>query len=136
MSDDNGRKAEEKKAQADLQKQAMDNNAAAIADDRNPDNSLITGSPLAHLFAEQVIFTCGDCHLGSAGQNNRAGDFRSAGCSACHMPYSLGGRSGSADPNVNKTEPLNPDAIHTPERSHLRSHRWCRSGRTAARVRC
>src|SRR4029078_11024187 len=70
-------------------------NAAGLADDRNPKNSVITDSPLARLFIEQVTFTCGDCHLGSAGQNNRAGDFRSSGCSACHMPYSLTGRSGS-----------------------------------------
>lgn len=98
-------------------------NAAGLADDRNPDNSVITGSPLADLFVEQVTFTCGDCHLGSAGQNNRAGDFRSSGCSACHMPYSLTGRSGSNDPNIVKTEPLDPDAIDAPERSHLKSHR-------------
>jgi hypothetical protein len=104
--------------------------AAAIADDRNADNSVVTGSPLAHLLAEQVIFTCGDCHLGSAGQNNRAGDFRSSGCSACHMPYSLGGRSGSTDPNVNKVEPLDPDAIHAPERSHLRSHKIANIAKT------
>jgi hypothetical protein len=98
-------------------------NAAGLADDRNPNNSVITDSPLARLFIEQVTFTCGDCHLGSAGQNNRAGDFRSSGCSACHMPYSLTGRSGSSDPNINKTEPLNTDAIQTPEQSHIRKHR-------------
>ena len=104
--------------------------AAAIADDRNPDNSVVTGSPLANLFMEQVVFTCGDCHLGSAGQNNRAGDYRSSGCSACHMPYSLGGRSGSSDPNVNKFEPLDPDDIDAPERAHLRSHRIANIAKT------
>jgi len=97
--------------------------AHQLADDRNPDNSVITGSPLANLFVEQVSFTCGDCHLGSAGANNRAGDFRSSGCSACHMPYSLTGRAGTNDPNVLKTEPANPDAIDEPERPHLRKHR-------------
>lgn len=96
--------------------------SAALLDDRNPDNSVITGSPLHNLMLEQVSFTCGDCHLGSAGANNRAGDFRSAGCTACHMQYSLGGRSGSSDPNVNKLEPVDPDAIQAPERSHPRSH--------------
>jgi hypothetical protein len=104
--------------------------AAAIADDRNADNSVVTGSPLAHLFSEQVVFTCGDCHLGSAGQNNRAGDFRSSGCSACHMPYSLGGKSGSRDGNIVKTEPVNPDAIQAPERPHLRSHRIANIAKT------
>ena len=96
--------------------------AAALDDDRNPDNSVITGSPLHNLFLEQVAFTCGDCHLGSAGANNRAGDFRSAGCTACHMAYSLGGKSGSSDPNINKLEPVNPDAIQAPERPHARTH--------------
>jgi len=96
--------------------------AAALSDDRNADNSLITGSPLANLYHEQIAFTCGDCHLGSAGANNRAGDFRSSGCSACHMPYSLGGRSFSSDPNVDKDEPLDPDDIDAPERAHPRSH--------------
>jgi len=96
--------------------------ASALLDDRNPDNSVISGSPLHNLFLEQVSFTCGDCHLGSAGANNRAGDYRSAGCTACHMQYSLGGRSGSSDPNVNKLEPLDPDDIDAPERSHPRKH--------------
>lgn len=89
----------------------------------NANNQVISNSPLADLFMEQVSFTCGDCHLGSSGANNRAGDFRSAGCTACHMPYSLGGRSGSRDPNVPRTEPLNPDAIDEPERPHVRGHR-------------
>jgi hypothetical protein len=96
--------------------------AAAVADDQLADGRVVTGSPLMQLYNEQISFTCGDCHLGSAGQNNRAGDFRSSGCSSCHMPYSLGGRSGSSDLNVNKLEPLNPDAIDEPERSHPRSH--------------
>lgn len=88
-----------------------------------PDNRARTGSELANLYHEQVAFTCGDCHLGSAGANNRAGDFRSSGCTACHMPYSLGGRSGSRDPNVPKDEPLDPDDIDEPERPHVRAHR-------------
>jgi hypothetical protein len=83
----------------------------------------ILGSPLANLYHEMVAFTCGDCHLGSAGANNRYGDFRSSGCTACHMPYSLDGRSGSLDLNVPKDEPANPDAINDGERSHVRAHR-------------
>jgi hypothetical protein len=96
--------------------------AAAIADDQLADGRVVTGSPLMQLYHEQISFTCGDCHLGSAGANNRAGDFRSSGCSACHMPYSLGGRSGSSDPNVNKLEPVDPDDIDEPERAHPRRH--------------
>ncbi len=82
----------------------------------------ITGSPLANLFHEQIAFTCGDCHLGSAGANNRYGDFRSSGCTSCHMPYSLDGRSTSGDPNVPTDEPRNPDQIDEPERPHVRRH--------------
>jgi hypothetical protein len=96
--------------------------AAQLLDDRNPDGSAITGSPLANLFHEQVAFTCADCHLGSAGANNRYGDFRSSGCTSCHMRYSLDGRSTSGDPNVPRTEPLNPDQIDDPERPHIRRH--------------
>jgi hypothetical protein len=97
--------------------------AAALADDRNADNSVVTGSPLANLLREQVAFTCGDCHLGSAGANNRAGDFRSSGCTACHMRSSLTGRSGSSDPNIDQLEPLDPDDIDAPERPHALTHR-------------
>jgi len=95
-----------------------------------PDGRVVSDSPLEHLFREQVAFTCGDCHLGSAGANNRAGDFRSSGCTACHMQYSLGGRSGSGDPNVIKTEPVNPDAIDEPERSHVQAHKIASYART------
>lgn len=97
--------------------------SADLADDLNADNSVITGSPLANLYHEQVAFTCGDCHLGSAGANNRYGDFRSSGCTSCHMPYSQSGRSGSKDPNIPKDEPFDVDDIDEPERAHVRSHR-------------
>lgn len=96
---------------------------AALADDVDANNRLISDSPLAHLYQEQVAFTCGDCHLGSKGANNRAGDFRSSGCTSCHMPYSLSGRSLSRDPNVRKDEPLDPDDLDPPELAHIRSHR-------------
>ncbi|MCG6937540.1 MAG: hypothetical protein LJE83_05135 [Gammaproteobacteria bacterium] len=85
-------------------------------------NQVIQDSALASLYKEQVAFTCGDCHLGSAGANNRFGDFRSSGCTACHMAYSADGRSRSTDPNVNKLEPANPDAIVAPERPHIATH--------------
>ncbi len=104
--------------------------AAQLDDDRDSENRAIAGSALANLYLEQVAFTCGDCHLGSAGANNRAGDFRSSGCTSCHMQYSLDGKSRSADPNINKTEPLNPDQIRAPERSHARTHKIAGVART------
>ncbi|WP_455366576.1 Ig-like domain-containing protein [Kaarinaea lacus] len=85
-------------------------------------NQVRANSALAALYHEQIAFTCGDCHLGSAGANNRFGDFRSSGCTACHMAYSPDGRSRSNDPNVNTEEPANPDAIAAPERPHIRMH--------------
>ena len=88
----------------------------------NADGTVVSGSPLANLFHEQIAFTCGDCHLGSAGANNRYGDFRSSGCTACHMRKSLDGRSRSGDPNIVLNEPLDPDDIDEPETSHLDRH--------------
>lgn len=85
-------------------------------------NQVRANSALASLYHEQIAFTCGDCHLGSTGANNRYGDFRSSGCTACHMAYSADGRSRSTDPNVNTQEPANPDAIAAPERPHIRMH--------------
>lgn len=85
-------------------------------------NQIKTGQPMEDLLIETVAFACGDCHLGSAGQNNRYADFRSSGCTACHMEYSYDGRSRSTDPNVPKFEPANPDQIVAPERSHIESH--------------
>jgi len=95
---------------------------ANINTQQNADGTVKSGSELAKIYHEQIAFTCGDCHLGSAGANNRYGDFRSSGCTACHMPYSLDGRSRSLDPNVNREEPVDPDQIREPERSHIRAH--------------
>jgi len=85
-------------------------------------NRVRYGSPLETLIDEQVNVTCGDCHLYSAGANNRYADFRSSGCTACHMEYSYDGKSRSGDPNVNRNEPADPDAIAAPERAHVRDH--------------
>jgi hypothetical protein len=83
---------------------------------------VIADSPLAKLYQTQISVTCGDCHAGSAGANNRYGDFRSSGCTACHMEYSPDGRSRSTDPNIDIAEPANPDAIAQGERPHTDTH--------------
>ena len=100
------------------------NNLANFLDnvDVTRPNRIQTGTPLDELWDEMVSITCGDCHLYSAGANNRYGDFRSAGCTACHMQYSLDGRSRSRDRNVNKLEPADPDNIVAPERPHIEAH--------------
>jgi hypothetical protein len=116
-----------------------------LSDDQDAEGRVITNSPLHHLFTEQVSFTCGDCHLGSAGANNRSADYRSAGCTACHMPYAITGRYGiqndplgnpltpiqvgqtyGSDPHISSlrnTEPADPDDIDDPELPHVREHR-------------
>ena len=83
---------------------------------------LRTGSKMAELMTEQVSITCGNCHLYSAGNNNRYADYRSSGCTACHMEYSFDGRSRSNDPFINTLEPANADAIAAPERPHVEAH--------------
>ncbi|HJL20546.1 MAG TPA: hypothetical protein RMH99_33120 [Sandaracinaceae bacterium LLY-WYZ-13_1] len=98
------------------------NDYVTAAGDPEGANRIIAGTPLEHTFLEAVGITCGDCHLGSAGANDRYGDFRSSGCTACHMEYSPDGRSRSTDPNVDHNEPANPDEIAAPERSHIDSH--------------
>lgn len=85
-------------------------------------NRIVDGSDLEHLVEQVIALTCGDCHLGSSGANNRYADFRSSGCSSCHMQYALDGQSNSQDPNVNRLEPANPDAIAAPERPHIDAH--------------
>jgi hypothetical protein len=82
----------------------------------------IKGSNLSRLIDEQVMITCGNCHLYSAGDNNRYADFRSSGCSACHMQYSMDGRSRSSDQNVDKDEPFDVDQIAPGERAHVSDH--------------
>lgn len=100
----------------------LNNHIINAAEDPQRPNRVRYGSPLEELIDEQVSITCGDCHQFSAGANNRYADFRSSGCTSCHMEYSYDGRSRSTDPNVNKLEPANPDAIQAPERSHIETH--------------
>ena len=85
-------------------------------------NRVRTGTNLERLIDEQVSITCGNCHLYSAGNNDRYADFRSSGCTACHMQYSMDGRSRSTDPNVYKNEPADPDDIDDGERAHISDH--------------
>ncbi len=90
--------------------------------DQLADGRVVSDSNLAKLYHEQIAFTCGDCHLGSAGANNRYGDYRSSGCTSCHMRYSLSGRSSSTDPQIRKNEPFDPNDIDAPERPHVDRH--------------
>jgi hypothetical protein len=55
-----------------------------------------------------VAKACIGCHTWSFGENRFPGDFRSSGCSACHMVYADDGLSRSADPQVDKGAPPHP----------------------------
>ena len=55
-----------------------------------------------------MVKACMRCHLNDFGENRFEGDFRSSGCSACHMPYADDGLSRSTDPTVTKEAPPHP----------------------------
>ncbi len=50
---------------------------------------------------------CLRCHVWTEGKR-RDGDYRSSGCSACHVLYAADGLSCSADPTIPKDEPGHP----------------------------
>ena len=52
--------------------------------------------------------SCPTCHLSDFGPNDAAGNFRSSGCTACHMIYAEDGRSRSRDPVITKDFPPHP----------------------------
>jgi hypothetical protein len=77
------------------------------------------------MYGETINKLCGTCHLGHNGTNDKFGNFRSAGCTACHMAYDWSGQSQSGDPMINKQEPTYPAAyaqIQYPERPHAARH--------------
>ncbi|MEM8663103.1 MAG: cytochrome C [Pseudomonadota bacterium] len=47
---------------------------------------------------------CQRCHVGVTGREKR-GDFRGAGCSSCHVPYSNEGLYEGSDPTISKEQP-------------------------------
>jgi hypothetical protein len=78
------------------------------------------------LLSTTFTIQCGDCHLYSAGQNDRYADFRSSGCTSCHFEYAADGvsRSRGYQRLWRQGEgPQDPDAIAPGERSHPRDHR-------------
>ena len=73
---------------------------------------------------------CMHCHLYSEGRavDGRVGmdgDYRGAGCAACHVSYSDDGRSRSRDPTIDKLEP-----------GHPRQHRFTTQIPTSTCTRC
>jgi hypothetical protein len=87
-----------------------------------PDGRVEPGSPLQDLVASATLFLCSDCHAGTSGGLARTGQFRSGGCTSCHMPYASDGRYTGTDLTVPPGEPADPDALVPPERPHVRVH--------------
>lgn len=52
---------------------------------------------------------CTHCHQWSYGRNDARGNFRSSGCTACHMLYNDDGVSLSSDPSAIKERPPHPE---------------------------
>ncbi len=95
-----------------------------VTEDRERDRPFGTFTE-GDLLKETMNKLCGSCHLNNNGTNQAYGNFRSAGCTACHMPYDYSGRSQSTDPQINKEEPRYPEAyreIAYPERPHPVRH--------------
>ncbi|MEM1450828.1 MAG: hypothetical protein AAGI22_17035 [Planctomycetota bacterium] len=68
---------------------------------------------LASHFPDLVRKECMQCHLWSQGRAVRGrvgfdGEYRGAGCAACHVPYRVDGFSESADPTALRSEPGHP----------------------------
>ena len=55
-----------------------------------------------------MIKACFRCHLSDFGENKFDADYRSSGCTACHMVYADDGLSQSADPTLAKETPPHP----------------------------
>ncbi len=70
-------------------------------------------STLEAHFPDLVRKECMQCHLYSQGRAVRGrvgfdGEYRGAGCAACHVPYATDGLSDSADPTATLVEPGHP----------------------------
>ncbi len=85
---------------------------------------------LARHYTDLARKECLQCHLWSQGRAVRGrvgfdGDYRGAGCAACHVEYALDGLSRSADAAALRTEP-----------GHPRQHRMTRAPPTATCSAC
>ncbi len=77
----------------------------------NPDpanDDPATTVTVANAQDQYLVKSCFRCHLNDFGENAVPGDFRSSGCTACHMTYDDDGLSRSEDPWVNKQSVPHP----------------------------
>jgi hypothetical protein len=55
-----------------------------------------------------LVKSCPTCHAYSFGPNQHPGQYRSSGCTSCHMVYKMTGLSESKDPTVDKSTAPHP----------------------------
>lgn len=63
---------------------------------------------VANVQDQYMVKSCFRCHLGDFGENRFRGDFRSSGCTGCHMTYADDGLSQTADETISKNEVPHP----------------------------
>ena len=72
-----------------------------------PDEDQVAVS-VAQAQEQYMVKACMRCHHHDFGENKFPGDFRSSGCTSCHMPYADNGLSLSNDPRIPKTTSPHP----------------------------
>jgi len=76
---------------------------------RGPEEGWLDNSP-EQVMDEYLPRHCPACHTASFGKNDSHRNYRSSGCTACHMIYDDNGRSQSGDPTV-QAAVLTADAV-------------------------
>ncbi len=111
--------------QFDTSYTAADVNNANNNNNINLDNypNGINNARAADLYQEILNQACTGCHLQNAYNNNRAGDYRSTGCSGCHIEVNKLGRATGRDPNTPVYEPADPNFLTPGEHMHVADHR-------------
>jgi hypothetical protein len=80
-------------------------NPPVMAADPTPSEVPIS---VAQAQEQYMVKACMRCHHHDFGENKFPGDFRSSGCTSCHMPYADNGLSLSDDPRIPKTTSPHP----------------------------
>lgn len=95
------------------------------------EGALVVGRGVADAMDQYMAKSCMRCHLSDFGENKFAGDFRSSGCSACHVPYADDGLSQSGDPRISKQSvphPTRHEIVGPPDNTQC-THCHYRGGR-------
>ncbi len=68
----------------------------------------LTDPTVANVQDQYLAKECVGCHISDFGPNDAPGNYRSSGCSSCHMEYATDGLSQGTDPWVDKTTAPHP----------------------------